>query len=232
MFKNFKKFSQKQKILFVILYGLIVAAAVFSFVMNSRRVSKEQAAANAEVSQPVITAVASDVYTDTDARDLHHAQIVIRGRGTVTLALDASSAPATVSHFLALAQDGFYNGCSVYRAVTGYILQMGDNSGKNAPTVIGEFSSNGQPNNPISHIRGTVSLARGSENDSGSSEFFICLSDCTELDGNYASFGWVTDGLDVLDSINRDSDEWAKNRYGLILQTKSRPIIEEIRIID
>lgn len=232
MFKNFKAFSKKQKILFLVIYGFIIAAAIFIFVFNSRRVLQEQTAVRETAAQHSVTEVAAEIYGGAPGKELHHAEIELKDYGTVVLELDATSAPATVKNFITLAESGFYDELNVYRVVDGFIAQFGDCTGTNAGAIDGEFSSNGYQGNTLSHIRGTVSLAHGDSPDSGSSEFFICLSDCYELDGDYAAFGWVTSGMEILDALNEDSANWGKDRYGAIIKTSDRPVITTIRVTD
>ena len=232
MFKSFKKFNNAQKAAIIFMYVLVIFFAVFIFINNSKRVSEEKAAAEQEITGPVITAVAKDLYEGVEGHELHHVAMVINGYGIVEMELDATAAPETVNAFLELVKNDFYREKAVYRIVEGFICQCGDHFGKSAPAVHGEFSANGFEDNYISHVRGTVSLSRGDEYDSGTSEFFICQSDCTELDGQYAAFGWVTSGMEVLDQIHTDAAQWGTNRFGYIIQPKDRPIIAFIELID
>lgn len=134
----------------------------------------------------------------------HAATVEIEGFGTIALELDAESAPITVSNFAKLANEGFYDGLTFHRIIQGFMMQGGDpkgnGTGGSGETIVGEFSDNGI-DNPIKHVRGTISMARSSAMDSASSQFFIMQEDADYLDGQYAAFGHVTDGLDVVDAI-------------------------------
>ena len=134
----------------------------------------------------------------------HHVQIAVQDYGTITLELDADAAPVTVTNFVNLAQAGFYDGLTFHRIVPGFVIQGGDPAGNGTggsdETIVGEFSANGHEN-PISHVRGTISMARSQDYDSASSQFFIVLEDATYLDGQYAAFGTVTEGMEIADQI-------------------------------
>lgn len=134
----------------------------------------------------------------------YKAEIVVKDYGTINLTLDADTAPITVTNFKKLADEGFYNGLTFHRIISGFMIQGGCPEGTGMggadETIKGEFSANGVENN-ISHTRGTISLARSSSYNSGSSQFFIVHKDSTFLDGEYAAFGRVTSGMDVVDEI-------------------------------
>ena len=146
--------------------------------------------------------------------------------------LDADEAPVTVTNFAKLAQEGFYDGLTFHRIIDGFMIQggdpNGDGTGGSDENIKGEFSSNGVENN-ISHTRGTISMARATDPDSGSSQFFIVQADSTYLDGDYAGFGHVTDGMDVVDKISQDAKPTDNN--GSIAKDQ-QPVIESIKIID
>ena len=134
------------------------------------------------------------------------AQVKVAGYDPFTIELHAADAPATVLNFCYLASDGYYNGLAFYRIVPGFCLQ-GGTAGNTASgddesirAIQGEFSSNGVDNN-LSHERGVISMARTNVKDSATCQFFICHADATFLDGDYAAFGKMTDGFDVLDAI-------------------------------
>ena len=142
--------------------------------------------------------------TSKELTGIHHAGIDIKDYGSIEVELDADTAPITVTNFVKLAQDGFYDGLTFWRIIDGFMMQGGDPKGNGTggadETIKGEFSSNGVKND-ISHVRGTISMARSSDPDSASSQFFIVQSDSTFLDGDYAAFGHVTEGMDVVDQI-------------------------------
>ena len=138
----------------------------------------------------------------------HHAEIVVKNYGTIALELDADVAPITVENFANLVNEGFYNGLTFHRIISGFMIQGGDplgnGTGGSSKTIKGEFASNGVKNS-ISHVRGTISMARSSMPNSASSQFFIVHQDSTFLDGQYAAFGTVTSGMEVVDKICADT---------------------------
>ena len=131
----------------------------------------------------------------------------IKDYGVVTIELYPDMAPNTVANFVNLIEDGFYDGLTFHRSVPGFVLQGGDpdGDGTGGPgyTIKGEFSSNGYTKNTLSHTRGVISMARSRDNDSAGSQFFIVLDDSAtySLDGLYAGFGRVTEGMDIIDEI-------------------------------
>ena len=146
--------------------------------------------------------------------------------------LDADTAPITVTNFVKLVQDNFYDGLTFHRIIDGFMIQGGDPNGDGTggaeDTIKGEFSSNGVKND-ISHVRGTISMARSTDPDSASSQFFIVQSDSTHLDGDYAAFGHVTSGMDIVDQICKDAKPTDGN--GTIAKDQ-QPVIESIRMVD
>ena len=141
---------------------------------------------------------------DPYATGTHHATIEVEGFGTIECALNANVAPITVANFCKLANEGFYDGLTFHRVIEGFMIQggdpNGDGTGGSGQTIKGEFSANGV-SNPISHVRGTISMARSSAYDSASSQFFIMQKTTSSLDGQYAAFGNVTSGIEVVDAI-------------------------------
>lgn len=124
--------------------------------------------------------------------------------GTIKLELDASAAPITVANFEKLVKEGFYDGLTFHRVIKGFMIQGGDplgtGMGGSRENIKGEFIQNGVPN-PIHHVRGVISMARAMNPNSASSQFFIMHQDGLYLDGQYAAFGHVTEGMDVVDAI-------------------------------
>lgn len=157
------------------------------------------AATSASASGSCVTS-ASGTY----ASGTHHATIEVEGYGTIKLELDADVAPVTVANFAKLADEGFYNGLTFHRIISGFMVQGGDPNGNGTggsdEKIVGEFSENGHPNS-ISHVRGTISMARSQAYNSASSQFFIMQADTPSLDGQYAAFGHVTEGMDVVDAM-------------------------------
>jgi peptidyl-prolyl cis-trans isomerase B (cyclophilin B) len=163
---------------------------------------------------------------------LHNVVINVKDYGSISVELDADEAPITVTNFIKLANDGFYNGLTFHRIIEGFMIQGGDPShdgtGGSSTTIKGEFSSNGV-NNTISHVRGTISMARSSNNDSASSQFFIVQEDATYLDGQYAGFGHVTSGMEVVDKICSTAKPTDSNGT---ISYDQQPVIESITVID
>ncbi len=131
-------------------------------------------------------------------------QIKMADGGIIKLKLRPDVAPITVANFEKLVGEGFYNGLIFHRVIAGFMVQGGDPTGTgmggSPDNIKGEFAINGVPNN-ISHKRGVISMARTQVPDSASSQFFICHADATFLDGQYAAFGEVVEGIEVVDRI-------------------------------
>lgn len=162
----------------------------------------------------------------------HHAEIVVKNYGTIALELDANVAPITVENFANLVNEGFYNGLTFHRIISGFMIQGGDplgnGTGGSSKTIKGEFASNGVKNS-ISHVRGTISMARSSMPNSASSQFFIVHQNSTFLDGKYAAFGTVTSGMEVVDKICADTA--VEDDNGTVAKN-NQPVIEKITMID
>ena len=169
----------------------------------------------------------------TEGVGMHHVEITIKDYGKISVELNGDKAPITVENFLKLAGDGFYDGLTFHRIIDGFMMQGGDPLGTGMggaeENIKGEFSSNGVEND-LSHIRGAISMARSSAKDSASSQFFIVHKDSTYLDGEYACFGYVTEGLDVVDAVCQ-ADLTFIDGDGMV-DPKSQPIIESIKVID
>lgn len=159
-----------------------------------------------------------------------YADITVEGYGTITVAMDAAAAPATVRNFTALAEEGFYDGLTFHRIIDGFMMQGGDPEGTGLggadETITGEFAANGY-DNPLSHTRGAISMARSQDYNSASSQFFIVQSDSTYLDGQYAAFGYVTSGMEYVDQICKDAKPTDGN--GSIAK-EDQPVITSIVI--
>ena len=162
----------------------------------------------------------------------HHAVITIKDYGDIKLVLDGDTAPITVKNFVELAKSGFSDGLTVHPIIKGFMIPGGDPKGNGTggsdKTIRGEFSKNGVENN-ISHKRGVISMARSQDNNSASSQFFIMHEDGDYLDGSYAAFGHVTEGMDVVDKIAENTPVTDSN--GTVLK-ENQPIIEKIVITD
>ena len=148
------------------------------------------------------------------------------------ITLYANDAPITCENFEKLVKEKFYDGLTFHRIIDGFMIQGGDPEGTGRggsdETIKGEFSENGVKND-ISHERGVISMARSSDPDSASSQFFIVQSDSTYLDGQYAAFGHVTEGMDIVDQICKDAKPTDNNGT---IPADEQPVIESIKVID
>ena len=160
-------------------------------------------------------------------------EIDIEGFGVIEATLDAEAAPVTVANFHGLVEAGFYDGLTFHRIISRFMMQGGDpagnGSGGSGETIVGEFASN-DIDNPLSHTRGALSMARGMhDNDSASSQFFIVHEDSTFLDGDYAVFGFVTSGMDVVDEVIASVTPIDDNGT---VEFSEQPVINSIRVVD
>lgn len=162
----------------------------------------------------------------------HNVEITIKEYGTIALELDADIAPITVTNFVKLAKEGFYDGLTFHRIIDGFMIQGGDPEGTGMggsdEKIQGEFELNGIKNS-ISHKRGVISMARSQSYNSASSQFFICHEDSEFLDKQYAGFGHVTSGIEIVDKICEDTQ--VEDNNGTVLK-ENQPIIEKITVIE
>lgn len=162
----------------------------------------------------------------------HHVEITVKDKGVIAVELDADTAPITVTNFVELANSGFYDGLTFHRIIEGFMIQGGDPKGNGTggsdKNIKGEFAANGIKND-ISHERGVISMARSSAYDSASSQFFIMHKTSTHLDGQYAAFGHVTSGMDIVDDLAENTPVSDSN--GTVLKA-NQPVIESIKVID
>lgn len=162
----------------------------------------------------------------------HHVEIDVQDYGVIKVELQADEAPITVTNFINLANDGFYDGLTFHRIIDGFMIQggdpNGDGTGGSDETIKGEFSENGV-DNPLKHTRGAISMARSSDYDSASSQFFIVHQTSEYLDGQYAVFGYVYEGMDVVDQIATTVPVTDSN--GTVLK-ENQPVITSIKVID
>lgn len=147
-------------------------------------------------------------YGKTDAQAIQTTPIVtmiVKDYGTVTLELYPDMAPNTVNNFITLANEGFYDGLTFHRIIKDFMIQGGDpdGNGTGGPgySIAGEFSTNGYEANTLLHTKGVISMARSLDPNSAGSQFFIMTADTPSLDGDYAAFGKVTAGLDIVEKI-------------------------------
>ena len=155
------------------------------------------------------------------------------GDNSFVITLYPDVAPITCENFEKLVKDGFYDGLKFHRVVEDFMAQggdpKGDGTGGSTNTIKGEFSQNGVENT-LSHTRGVVSMARSNDPDSASSQFFICYGDESFLDGQYAAFGKVTEGMDVVDSFVKV--ERSMGSDGAVSSPNTDIIMENVKMID
>ena len=170
--------------------------------------------------------------TKVEGIGIHHAEIDIADYGTVSVELDGDTAPITVQNFMDLANSGFYDGLTFHRIIDGFMIQGGDPNGNGTGgsdnNIVGEFAENGYENN-IEHVKGVISMARAQDPNSASSQFFIMVADAPHLDGQYAAFGHVTSGQEVVDKIAADAQPLDSNGT---IAPENQPVITAVRIID
>ena len=162
----------------------------------------------------------------------YYATIDIIDYGVITVKLEPSQAPITVQNFIDLAQSGFYDGLTFHRIISGFMMQGGDpkgnGTGDSGKDIYGEFAMNGHQNT-LSHRRGVISMARANDPNSASCQFFIVHNDmaASSLDGKYAAFGYVTEGIEVVDKVCANARPVDSN--GTILKDQ-QPVIKTIKI--
>lgn len=174
----------------------------------------------------------SETYTPPalDADMTYYADIDIANYGMITIKLDQEVAPITCANFVELANNGFYDGLTFHRIMADFMMQGGDPSGDGTGgsenNIVGEFKSNGYDND-LSHKRGVISMARAQDPNSASSQFFICHADSDFLDGDYAAFGVVTSGIEVVDAVCEKAEPTDNNGS---IPVNEQPIIKTIKI--
>lgn len=196
--------------------------------------------------------------SNTEKYGIHHAVITVENYGEIKVELDGDTAPITVKNFVELSKSGFYDGLTFHRIISGFMIQGGDplgnGTGGSDKNIKGEFSLNGVENN-ITHARGVISMARSGSAyeqylaygykmsdlpeeaqadikkalNSASSQFFIMHQDNQGLDGSYAAFGHVTEGMEVVDAIAENTAVTDSN--GTVL-SENQPVIKSIVITD
>ena len=158
-------------------------------------------------------------------------EIDIEDYGKIKLQLNPAEAPKTVENFMSLVKSGFYDGLTFHRIISGFMIQGGDplgnGTGGSDKEIEGEFESNGHKNN-ISHKRGVISMARSMDPNSASSQFFIVHQDSTFLDGEYAGFGEVIEGIEVVDAICEKAQPIDENGT---IPKEAQPVIKSIKVV-
>lgn len=235
---NFGGFIEmKKKILSVLLCG-VMAATMLMGCGNSQETETTEETMDTEAIEEMNKAAKDKEESSETATEVGtitgkvNVQIDVQDYGTIKVELDADVAPITVNNFVKLVNEGFYDGLTFHRIISGFMIQGGDplgnGTGGSDETIKGEFSSNGVENN-ISHVRGTISMARSSENDSASSQFFIVHEDSDFLDGEYAAFGTVTEGMEVVDAICEAVQ--VEDSNGTVA-AENQPVITSITVIE
>lgn len=219
----------------IICHLLIAALFVFCFTACGKAVQKDSSGTvslqEASSEESGVTEEPADQKTEL-LTGKHHAEIEIEKYGTIKLELDADTAPITVTNFVNLAKSGFYDGLTFHRVASGFMIQggdpNGDGTGGSDQTIKGEFTQNGVENN-ISHKRGVISMARAQDYDSASSQFFIMHEDSDFLDGQYAAFGEVTEGIEIVDKICEETPVAEDNETVL---AGKQPKIKTVKVVD
>ena len=180
---------------------LLVALLLLSLACATEEVSRADKATEALLAAQQ----KNETKEETNVDKTHPiATITMKDGGVIELELYPETAPESVKNFISLANSGFYDGLIFHRVISGFMIQGGDPDGRGTGgpgySIKGEFAINGVKND-ISHVRGVLSMARAQPYDSAGSQFFICHADSTFLDGQYAAFGRVTSGMDVVDRI-------------------------------
>ncbi len=231
-----EKFMNKKVLICVGIIVLIVLAGILIIKKVNKDTEKEEnnfnKIANNVQKEENEQSVQKEEENNMYSTGKHHAKIEIRNYGIMELELDADIAPITVANFAKLVNEGFYNGLTFHRIIEGFMIQGGDPEGTgmggSSENIKGEFFLNGV-NNAISHVRGTISMARSKAYNSASSQFFIVHEDSTFLDKQYAGFGKVTSGIEIVDKICEDIQ--VEDDNGTVLK-ENQPIIEKIEMID
>ena len=218
----------------IVIIGIVLFIAVGMIVLSVSEASKQTKGKD----NNTINTINNEERKEEGEKEMyskgtHHATIEVKDYGTIKLELYSDIAPITVTNFAKLTNEGFYNGLTFHRIMDGFMIQGGDPEGTgyggSKETIKGEFKVNGVANN-ISHVRGVISMARSSVSyNSASSQFFIVQSDSEFLDGQYAGFGKVTEGMEIVDKICENAPVIDNN--GTVLKD-NQPIIEKITMND
>lgn len=210
---------------------LMLSSMLFVACSNSNSTSSTPSASS-EV-ESVVTTQTTQVKADHSEPGQTQYEAVIKMKDydqPIIFTMDEGIAPETVENFVNLAQSGFYDGLTMHRIMEGFMIQGGDptgtGTGGSSHLITGEFASNGFDNS-LKHVRGTVSMARSNDPDSASSQFFIMQADNESLDGNYAAFGTVISGMEVVDQIAQKANPTDDNGT---IEADEQPVIESITV--
>ena len=218
-----------------VVIGFFLAATIAVIVFFAVKPSKETASLTGDtaVSSPADT-TQQEFHKEPQVKGEHEKAVFTMENGeSFTVELYPEYAPKTVDNFKKLVLEGFYNGITFHRVVEGFMAQGGDPEGTgmggSAKTVKGEFASNGFGKNLLSHQRGVISMARSSDPNSASSQFFICYDDASFLDGEYAAFGKVIEGMETVDNFLKVERE--QNEMGEVAIPKTPIVIKNATIV-
>ena len=207
--------KRRNMILTLVIVLAVVMLGVGTVLLNGW--GKDEAQGSGEVPTPVAS---------------HQVEIDVKDYGVITAELYGNVAPITVANFAKLAGEGFYDGLTFHRIISGFVIQGGDPNGNGTggspDTIKGEFSANGV-NNPIAHERGVLSMARSNAPDSASSQFFIMHQAAPHLDGAYAAFGRVLTGMEIVDAI---CDQTPVTDVNGSVRPENQPVINSIRVTE
>ncbi len=222
--------QQKKQMLIVGIVAAVIVVAVL--IVGGIAIAKQIAIDKAEALKK------GDGATLETAKATHIATIEIEGYGTIKAELYGKTAPTSVNNFVELANKGFYTGLTFHRIMEGFMMQggapKGDGTGGNEDArgneinIFGEFTANGFENNLL-HKKGVLSMARGNDMDSASSQFFIMHEDYPSLDGKYAAFGMVIEGQDIVDKICTEAEPTDSNGT---IPRDAQPVIRSITIVE
>lgn len=214
--KSNKQDKNRMVFISVIVAAVLVVVCIAAVIANTIGKNKKDGSGG----MPAVTS--KDYFADIEIKDY----------GKITVKLDGEAAPITVKNFVSLAKDGFYDGLTFHRIMKGFMMQGGDPEGNgyggSGKTIVGEFVNNGY-DNKLSHTRGAISMARSNNYNSASSQFFIVHQDSTNLDGEYAVFGYVTEGIEVVDAVCSDAQPIDGNGS---IAAEAQPVITSITIRD
>lgn len=217
--------------LLVLAIGLVACGGAPTSTQTTSQEGQD-AEATAQADATETSEEGADLSDDPYATGIHHVVIEVEGYGTIEVALNANAAPITTANFCHLVEQGFYDGLTFHRVISGFMIQGGDplgnGTGGSDETIVGEFSANGIENN-IPHVRGTISMARANDPNSASSQFFIMHATDASLNGNYAAFGTVTSGMEVVDAICENTP--VEDANGTVAP-ENQPRITSITLVD
>ena len=224
--------TKSARIISLALALMLAFSAVTFSACSGKSTSSTEATKKAETAATAAqVTTAAPATADEATGEVIKAVIDVKDYGVIKLDLYPDVAPKTVANFKKLTESGFYDGLTFHRIMEGFMIQGGDPKGNGTggsnEEIFGEFTANGFTNN-LSHTRGVISMARNSVSmDSASSQFFIVQQDSTFLDGQYASFGKVTEGMEVVDQITKDAKPIDNNGT---IPSAQQPVINSIAI--